>query len=144
LPRAGSRCMLGRSERVRAAAGTEVSMTPRRQGQRRGPTSASPAGAGRLRPIERCIVRLSAQGLSDEEIGARLHRSAAFVGRVKALTAVPRSGAPSEHRGLRPLERCVLAWRDRGEGYDDVAARFRRSPGFIEFVEELAEYKLSR
>jgi hypothetical protein len=44
---------------------------------------------------------------------------------------------------LRPIERCILRWRDRGEGYVDVAARFHRSPGFVEFVEELAEYKLS-
>ena len=45
---------------------------------------------------------------------------------------------------LRPIERCILRWRERGEDYVDVAARFHRSPAFVEFVEELVEYKLSR
>ena len=103
----------------------------------------------RLRPIERCILRLTGRGMADAEIAQRLHRSPDYVVRVKALVGVPRSGR--SHDGgrhdaarLRPIERCILRWRERGEDYIDVAARFHRSPSFVEFVEELAEYKLSR
>jgi hypothetical protein len=97
----------------------------------------------RLRPIERCILSLDARGLPDDEIAWKLGRSPEFVRRVRALTRVPRTPSPRHQHRLRPIERCILRWRDRGEGYVDVAARFHRSPGFVEFVEELAEYKLS-
>jgi len=60
------------------------------------------------------------------------------------LMAVPRAAAQHPPDGLRPLERCILRWRERGEDYLEVAARFHRSPGFVELVEELVDYKLSR
>ena len=84
--------------------------------------------------------------MPDEEIGRRLHRSAGYVSRVRQWIAGPASAATTTtDRGrLRPIERCILRWRERGEDYIDVAARFHRSPAFVEFVEELAEYKLSR
>ncbi len=105
-----------------------------------------------LRPIERCILSLGARGMPDDEIGRRIHRSAGYVDRVKRWSEVPRTGAGltdgdtggHEPSRLRPIERCILRWRERGEDYIDVAARFHRSPAFVEFVEELAEYKLSR
>ena len=101
-----------------------------------------------LRPIERCILSLGERGMPDDEIGRRLHRSAGYVGRVKTWSEVPRSGPAHGDRHdtgpLRPIERCILRWRQRGEDYIEVAARFHRSPAFVEFVEELAEYKLSR
>jgi hypothetical protein len=111
------------------------------------PKHAAPSRAA-LRPIERCILALGDRGFADAEIGRRLHRSAGYVGRVRGWTEVPRSGTypdgPQSKEPLRPIERCILRWRERGEDYVDVAARFHRSPAFVEFVEELAEYKLSR
>jgi hypothetical protein len=99
----------------------------------------------RLRPIERCILALGERGMPDEEIGRRLRRSAGYVSRVRQWSQVPRRGNDHHDTGrLRPIERCILRWRERGEDYIDVAARFHRSPAFVEFVEELAEYKLSR
>ncbi len=97
----------------------------------------------RLRPVERRVLHMTDQGLDDAEIGRRFHRSADWVGRVRALSAVPR---PNGHqlRGdvLRPLERRVLRWRASGADYEDLSARFRRSPDFIRRVEELAQYRL--
>jgi hypothetical protein len=97
-----------------------------------------------LRPVERCVLSLGERGFADEEIGRRLHRSPGYADRVRQLAQVPRSGDHHPHEELRPIERCILRWRERGEDYVDVAARFHRSPAFVEFVEELAEYKLSR
>jgi hypothetical protein len=103
-----------------------------------------PTDTSRLRPLERCVLRLDAQGMSDDEIGRRIHRSADSVRRIRMLAGIPRASTPHAATPLRPLERCILRWRERGEGYTDVAARFHRSPAFVEFVEDLAEYKLSR
>ncbi len=114
----------------------------------------APSGTGhdraRLRPVERCVLSLGDRGVPDDEIGRRLHRSPGYADRVRRWAQVPRSGADDhpdhdrDHGALRPIERCILRWRERGEDYVDVAARFHRSPAFVEFVEELAEYKLSR
>jgi hypothetical protein len=42
---------------------------------------------------------------------------------------------------LRPIERCVLRWRDEGADPAEIAAMFRRSPEHIERILALAEYK---
>ncbi|HZP29705.1 MAG TPA: hypothetical protein VFC99_12185 [Acidimicrobiia bacterium] len=124
-------------------------MTQRTPGAGNGSTPSS-TGDGttgdraRLRPIERCVLSLGERGFPDDEIGRRLHRSAGYADRVRRWAEVPRSGTRHAEQPLRPIERCILRWRERGEDYIDVAARFHRSPAFVEFVEELAEYKLSR
>ena len=53
----------------------------------------------RLRPVERCVLRMSDAGLPDAEIGRRLKRSAEHVGRV---------------RGARGRAEIVVAPRRRG------------------------------
>ncbi|HEX2047924.1 MAG TPA: hypothetical protein VHF27_09175 [Acidimicrobiales bacterium] len=97
----------------------------------------------KLRPVERRVLRMSDDGLDDAEIARRFRHSPEWVARVRALATIPR---PDGHhlRGdvLRPLERRVLRWRASGAGYEDVSARFRRSPDFIRRVEELAKYRL--
>jgi DNA-binding CsgD family transcriptional regulator len=56
---------------------------------------------------------------------------------------MPRSRARPRPVGvLRPLERRVLRWRSAGALYSEIGPRFRRSPGFVQRVEELARYKL--
>ena len=42
---------------------------------------------------------------------------------------------------IRPLERRVRDLRESGVSYDEIAWRFRRSPGFIRRVSELSEIK---
>ena len=96
-----------------------------------------------LRPVERRVLRLVEAGHDDEEIGRRFHRSPEWVGRVKALAALhPGDAVPTRGDVLRPLERRILRWRGEGVSYDDLAPRFRRSPGFLERVERLARYRL--
>jgi DNA-binding CsgD family transcriptional regulator len=95
-----------------------------------------------LRPVERRVLRLSADGLDDAEIGRRFRRSADWVGRVRALARVPRSGAHVRGDVLRPLERRVLRWRAAGVEHDALSPKFRRTPDFLRQVESLAHYKL--
>jgi hypothetical protein len=85
-------------------------------------------------------------GMPDAEIGRRLKRTAEHVGRVRELTTVPRpaGSAPSSRAGdpLRPVERVVLRWLDRGRDADEIAEVFRRTPTFVDLVEQMARYKL--
>lgn len=101
-----------------------------------------------LRPIERRMVRLDDDGVSRAEIGRRFRRSPEYVNRVLVLAHLPGRAAHAhaghDEHALRPLERCVLGWRDRGASHDEIAPMFRRSPAFVAQVEELARYKLSR
>ena len=94
-----------------------------------------------LRPLERRVLRLAADGVDDAEIGRRFRRSAEWAGRVRALAQVPRAAGATPPGGLRPLERRVLRWRDSGAEYADLAPRFRRSPEFLQRVELMAGYR---
>jgi hypothetical protein len=38
----------------------------------------------------------------------------------------------------------VLRWLDHGVAHERISEVFRRGPGFAEFVEEMARYKLTR
>ena len=100
-----------------------------------------------LRPIERRMLRLADDGVSEAEIAARFRRSPDFVHRVLDLARLPgrdaSSGLHETDHGLRPLERCVLGWRARGASHAEIAPRFHRSEAFVAQVEELARYKLS-
>ncbi len=97
-----------------------------------------------LRPLERRVRQLAADGMVPAEIGRRFNRSEDFVERVLALTDLPGRSAPEIQHGLRPIERCLLRWRDRGVSTFDMADRFRRGPGYIEQVLDLADYKQRR
>lgn len=51
--------------------------------------------ANGLRPIERCILRLRAEGQSVGEVASRLRRSGGYVQRVEAYTRLKQAGASS-------------------------------------------------
>jgi len=99
-----------------------------------------------LRPLERRILALKAAGEDDAQIGRRFKRSPEFITRVTELARLDgrHAGDGPRMRGLRPLERRVIDLRDRGISRDELARRFRRSPGHVERVEHLARYKLQR
>jgi DNA-binding CsgD family transcriptional regulator len=95
-----------------------------------------------LRPVERRVLRLAADGLGDAEIGELFRRSPEWVARVRVLAQVPRSGRRTSGDVLRPLERRVLRWRAGGAEYEALSPRFRRTPDFLRQVESMAHYKL--
>jgi len=97
-----------------------------------------------LRPLERCVLRLVANGVDEGEIARRFRRSPQFVGRVIAYTRVARSGPYAQRSGLRPVERRILRWRAAGADHADIARRFGRSAGHIERVAQYSAYKLAR
>ena len=97
-----------------------------------------------LRPIERRVLQLCADGIHQREIARRFRRSPAFIGRVIEFSSLAGRQHSAPHEHLRPLERRVLAWRAGGAAYSEIAPRFARSPEFIERVEAMAELKLAR
>jgi hypothetical protein len=96
-----------------------------------------------LRPIERRVLLLEESGLDHMEIAQRFRRSPEFIGRVVELARLPDRRPVDDRATLRPLERRILAWREQGADYADIAPRFRRSPDFVARVESLANYKLA-
>ena len=99
-----------------------------------------PSTESHLRPVERRVLAMSADGLTVGEIASRLRRSEGHVVRLIRWTKIPRSG-PSRRRSPRAIERRVLALRRNGESHEQIAARFRRSPRYIRQVEGLAHVR---
>ena len=97
-----------------------------------------------MRPLERRIERLAADGMSSEEIGRRFNRSADHIDRVMAMAKLPgRTGQTSVRGGLRAIERRVLAMRNDGMDHAEIGIRFKRSAAHMRRIEGLAHYKLS-
>ena len=100
-----------------------------------------------LRPMERCVLRLADEGVARAEIARRFHRTPEFVNRMMGYAQVPRgasanAASTSATDVLRPLERCILKWRANGTNHAEIGARFHRSAGYVQQVEQLAQYKL--
>jgi DNA-binding CsgD family transcriptional regulator len=101
--------------------------------------------AQRLRPIERRVLALKEAGVPDTEIARRFRRGRRFIEQVESLARLDGRDADKRTRrpgALRPVERRILSWRDRGVSPEQLADRFRRSPDFVRRVERLARYKL--
>jgi hypothetical protein len=103
-----------------------------------------------LRPLERRVLRLVDEGVATSEIARRFRRSPEFVDRVVDYAGLPRTATPAPPAGsaaestpLRPVERRILKWRDRGTNHEEIGRRFRRSAAHVARVEVLARYKLS-
>ena len=98
-----------------------------------------------MRPIERRVLQLKAEGHDDVEIARRFKRSADGIGRLIVMAGIPRpESAPRLAAGaLRPLERRVLRWADAGADHAEIGARFHRSPEHIGRVQRFAQDKLA-
>jgi hypothetical protein len=96
-----------------------------------------------LRPIERRVQRLMADGVSTAEIARRFRRTPETIERVDQMAGM-RVGDGSSTTGdvLRPLERRILRWRADGVDHAVIGEMFRRSPNFVRRVEQLAQLKL--
>ena len=51
---------------------------------------------------------------------------------------------PTTPQNLRPLERCVLAMRERGMTFDEIGSRIKRSPSHVERILSWTEIPRSR
>jgi hypothetical protein len=109
------------------------------------PVPHVPAEMLGLRPVERRMSRLAAEGLDAEEIGMRFRRSPAHVERILHLARLPGRGIPSSPipGGLRPVERRLLRARADGITSDVLGRRFLRSPEHIQRVQALADHKVA-
>lgn len=97
----------------------------------------------RLRPVERAVLRHVDAGMPSSEIAWRFRRTPRSIEQIRQLSQIPRRERTSAVPGrLRAVERCVLKARDAGADHAEIAARLRRSPGFVARVEDLAGYKL--
>lgn len=92
------------------------------------------------------MARLLDEGVDVAEVARRFRRSPDMIRRLTVLADLPRpmAGRIRSVDGLRPLERRVLRWREVGADYAEIGRRFRRSPGFMQRVEGLAQYKLDK
>lgn len=97
-----------------------------------------------LRPRERAVLLHTDEGLSSQDIAWRLRRSPRYIDRLLRISSIPRSGPYQRYRGgLRPIERHVLKALESGFDYPEIAARFRRTPVWVQRVEDFANYKLA-
>ncbi|MFQ5966946.1 MAG: hypothetical protein ACE5MI_04965 [Acidimicrobiia bacterium] len=99
-----------------------------------------------LRPLERAVLARLDEGLTTEEIAERFRAGTDHIERVISYTKIPRTTAASDqsYGGLRPLERRVLYWRDRGLSHAQIGDMFGRSPAHIRRVEGLAYLRKGR
>jgi transcriptional regulator len=97
-----------------------------------------------LRPLERRVLAMQAEGINDAEIAKRFRRSPRFIHQVARLATLPgRQAVATVSGALRPVERLVLSWRERGVTPSELAPRFHKSAAYVDQVEHLARYKLS-
>lgn len=97
--------------------------------------------AAEMRPIERRVLAMREQGMSDDEIGTRIRKSASRVAQIAEWAQMPRVEADRPDHLLTPLERRVVTMRAEGRSHDEIADAFRRSPRFIRQVEGLARFR---
>jgi hypothetical protein len=93
-----------------------------------------------LRPVERRVLAMRAEGRSLEDIGVAFRRSPDHIGRIIEWSAIPRSG-PAMNRKPRALENRVLSFRGSGVSHEEIGDRFNKTPAFIKRVEGLAHFR---
>jgi hypothetical protein len=96
------------------------------------------------RPLERRVLSWLESGHDSSEVAPRFRRSPEFIDRVSVLARLPREAMARGQSGLRPLERRIMRWREHGASFEEIAARFRRSPQFIERVVGMAQLRSDR
>jgi hypothetical protein len=96
-----------------------------------------------LRPFERRVLAMHSAGTPIDAIAIAFRRSVPHMERVIGWLEIPRS-RPAPRRKGQAMERRVLALRSAGLAYDEIADRFRASPGFIRRIEGLGHLRKAR
>ncbi|MGF1598692.1 MAG: hypothetical protein ACFCVK_17485 [Acidimicrobiales bacterium] len=91
-----------------------------------------------LRPRERAVKRMAGDGMSDVDIAWRLRRSPGHIQRMRGWMELRTTEPERAGAGHSPIERMVLRSRAEGASHAEIAARLRRTPGFVERVERYA------
>lgn len=94
-----------------------------------------------LRPIEKRILAMRADGLSDEEIGTRVRKSPERVAMIAEWAQLPGRTGVERDELLSPRQRRVLAMRADGLTHAEIGERMRRSERFVRQVEGLARFR---
>lgn len=93
-----------------------------------------------LRPMERCVLNMAAEGVGITEIAKRIRKTPDRVESIIAWTDIPRS-RPAVRRSPSPVEARVLALLAGGETHEQIGRRFHRSARYVRQVEGLAHYR---
>jgi DNA-binding NarL/FixJ family response regulator len=93
-----------------------------------------------LRPLERRVLSMAAEGLEIDEIATRIRKTPTRVESIIAWTDIPRT-RPAVRRSPTPVESRVLALLAEGESHERIGRRLRRSAGYVRQVEGLAHYR---
>jgi DNA-binding CsgD family transcriptional regulator len=98
-----------------------------------------------LRPIERVVIRLHGEGFSPADIGKKVRKKPGTVNRIIVMSGYKDGASTStpDPHPLRPVERVVLNLRKRGETYGQIGNRLALSGRRVQFIERLAEFKLT-
>lgn len=94
-----------------------------------------------LRPIERRILAMRSEGVSDAEIGRRLKKSPERVSLIAEWAELPGRRAVPRRTGLSPVQRRILTMRAGGQSHAEIGERLRRGPRYVRQMEGLAHFQ---
>ncbi len=93
-----------------------------------------------LRPLERRVLSMAADGVEIDEIARRICKTPDRVESIIAWTDIPRT-RPVTRRSPTAVESRVLALLADGESHERIGRRFHRSARYVRQVEGLAHYR---
>jgi DNA-binding CsgD family transcriptional regulator len=93
-----------------------------------------------LRPLERRVLSMEAEGVEISEIAKRIRKTPDRVKSIIAWSDIPRT-RESTRRSPSPVESRVLLLLARGESHERIGRRLHRSAQYVRQVEGLALYR---
>jgi len=93
-----------------------------------------------LRPVEKRLVAMKADGLTTNQIADRLNKSPTHVARMLRWVEIPRE-RPAPRRYAAALEARVADMRARGMSHEEIGHTLHRSSRFSERIEHLASLR---
>lgn len=90
-----------------------------------------------LRPMEKRVAAMKADGVSTAEIARRINKSPTHVARMLRWIEIPRN-RPAPHRYPAALESRVEHMRAQGLSHAEIGRRMGRTASFSERIEHLS------